>query len=86
MTMTERGTSSDNDTKCKGVEQISSPANRFTGSWAFDAFDASAEGRRRGPYGEASRKAGCVMWRRQLCGADLGDRRLERLSDSWATT
>jgi hypothetical protein len=23
------------------------------------------------------------MWRRQLCGADLGDRRLERLSDSW---
>src|SRR5664279_6424432 len=25
----------------------------------------------------------CIMWRRWICGADLGDRRLERLTGSW---
>src|SRR5664279_4628697 len=25
----------------------------------------------------------CIMWRRWICGADLGDRRLERLSGCW---
>ncbi len=52
-------TSSVNDTKCRGVGRTSSPENMSTGNWPSDAFDASAVGRRRGPCGEASRKAGC---------------------------
>ena len=59
MSMTGRGTSSENGTKCKGVGRTGSPVSMSTGSWPCDAFDASAVGHRRGPYGEASRKAGC---------------------------
>jgi len=53
--MTERDTSSVNDTKCRGVERTSSLENMSTGNWPSDAFDASAVGRRHGPCGEASR-------------------------------
>ena len=59
MSMTARGTSCANGTKCKDVAQTSSPETMSTGSWRCGVFGASADGRRRGPYDEASRKAGC---------------------------
>src|SRR5208283_1358611 len=59
MSMTARETSSANGTKCKGVAQTNSPVNMSTVNWPCDAFDASVDGRRRGPYDETSRKAGC---------------------------
>ena len=42
MSMTGRVTSSDSDTKCKGMGRTGSPASMSTGSWPSDAFDASA--------------------------------------------
>ena len=57
--MTGHGTSFANDTKRKGVVWTSSPVSTSTGNWPCDAFDASADGRRRGPCDETSRKAGC---------------------------
>ena len=59
MSMTARGTSSASGTKCKDAAQTSSPETMSTGSWRCGVFGASAGGRRRGPYDEASRKAGC---------------------------
>ena len=53
--------SSADGTKCKGVARSGSPVSMSTGSWPCDVFDASAGGRRRGPYDEASRKAGCMV-------------------------
>ena len=48
--MTGRGTSSANDTKRTGVARTGSPASMSTVNWRCYAFDASADGRRRGPY------------------------------------
>jgi RNA-directed DNA polymerase len=59
MSMTAQGISFANGTKCKGAAQTCSPVSTSTESWLCDAFGAGAAGRRRGPYNEASRKAGC---------------------------
>jgi hypothetical protein len=59
MSMTARVTSCANGTKCKDVAQTSSPETMSPGSWRCAVFGASANGRRRGPYDEASRKARC---------------------------
>ena len=45
--------------KRRGVERNSSLVSVSTESWPCDASDASVGCRRRGPCGEASRKAGC---------------------------
>lgn len=57
--MTACDTSSNTDTRCKGEVRTSSPVSVSTGHWPCAAFNASADGRRRGLCGEASRKAGC---------------------------
>jgi hypothetical protein len=59
MSMTARVTSCANGTKCKDVAQTSSPETMSPGTWRCGVFGASANGRRRGPYDEASRKARC---------------------------